>query len=189
MNLIFFGPPGVGKGTQAEILAKRLNIPHISTGAIFRAAVAAGSPIGLELKEYMDHGVLVPDELTTAAALDALGQPDCANGFILDGYPRNLSQAQALSTALDTKGKGIDRVISLTVPTEEIVARMMNRGRSDDTPEAIRTLFDVYDQQTAPVLDYYRDRDLVREVNGFGEINEVHERIVAALNAEVNQNP
>jgi adenylate kinase len=187
MNLIFFGPPGVGKGTQAEILAKRLNIPHISTGAIFRAAVAAGSPLGIELNSYMQQGILVPDELTTAAALDALDKPECAAGFILDGYPRNLSQAEALAAALAAKGKGIDRVVSLTVPTDEIVARMMNRGRADDTPEAIRTRFDVYDQETAPVLDYYRTRDLVKEVNGFGEINDVHERIVAALNAEVSQ--
>jgi adenylate kinase len=185
MNLIFFGAPGVGKGTQAAILAERLNIPHISTGAIFRKAAAAGTPVGLELKKYMEQGLLVPDELTTAAALEALNEPIAERGFILDGYPRNIAQAEALAAAMAKKGKSVDRVMYLTAPTEEIIERMLNRGRADDTREAITTRLEVFANETSPVLGFYRERDLVTEVNGFGEINEVHERIVAALNAEV----
>ncbi|HVZ41738.1 MAG TPA: adenylate kinase [Candidatus Kapabacteria bacterium] len=181
MNIVFFGAPGVGKGTQAEILARHLAIPHISTGAIFRAAVAAAKPLGLEAKRYMDDGLLVPDELTTAIALDALSEPDCAAGFILDGYPRNRAQAEALAAALSAGGREIDYVVYLTAPIDELVERMLKRGRRDDTEEVIRTRFDVYQQETAPVLDYYREAGMVTEVNGVGEIEQVQQRILDAL--------
>ena len=180
MNLIFIGAPGVGKGTQAARLAERLGVPHISTGAIFRAAVGQGKELGLKAKEYMDRGALVPDELTTAIVVDALSQPENANGFILDGYPRNISQAGALESALKESGRTIDCVLYLTAPQEEIVQRMLARGRADDTREVINHRLEVYRGETEPVLDFYRERGLVSEINGVGEINGVHERVYEA---------
>ncbi|HVK38922.1 MAG TPA: adenylate kinase [Candidatus Kapabacteria bacterium] len=184
MNVILFGAPGVGKGTQAAILSERLSIPHISTGAIFRESIAAGRELGLKAKEYMDAGRLVPDEITTAIALEKLAAPDCANGFILDGYPRNTAQASALSEALEARDCQIDRVIFLIAPLEELTARMLKRGRGDDSEDVIRTRFEVYERETAPVLSYYTDRGLVTEVNGLGDVDEVSDRIMAALTVE-----
>lgn len=183
MNIIFFGAPGVGKGTQAAMLAERLEIPHISTGAIFRAAIQSGQELGQKVKHYTDNGLLVPDELTTEIAVSALNEPTCANGFILDGFPRNLGQAEALSTALTAAGRTIDRVIYLTAPEEEIIQRMLNRGRVDDNEEVIKRRLEVYDQETSPVLGFYRANsgNVVKEVNGLGEVAEVQERIVLAL--------
>ena len=180
MNLIFIGAPGVGKGTQAEKLATRLGIPHISTGAIFRAALQQGKELGLKAKEYMDQGALVPDELTTAIVVEALNEPQNGEGFILDGYPRNLSQAEDLQRALESRGKDIDCVLYLTAPQEEIVQRMLARGRNDDTEEVINHRLNVYHQETEPVLKFYQDRQLVREVYGVGEIDEVHDRVFDA---------
>ncbi len=177
MNLIFIGAPGVGKGTQASRLAERLSVPHISTGAIFRAAIESGKELGVKAKEYMDRGALVPDELTTAMVLDALQQPENSNGFILDGYPRNISQAEALQAALKEAGREIDRVLYLTASHEEIVQRMLARGRTDDTREVINHRLEVYRSETEPVLDFYRGSGLVTEVNGMGDINDVHERV------------
>lgn len=185
MNVILFGAPGVGKGTQAAILSERLAIPHISTGAIFRESIQAGKPLGLKAKEYMDAGLLVPDEITTAIALEKLGEPACHEGFILDGYPRNTAQAAALASALEERDCQIDHVIYLIAPSEELSSRMLKRGRGDDTEEVIRTRFDVYERETAPVLEYYRERGLVAEVNGLGEIDEVSDRIMAALESDV----
>ncbi len=182
MNIILFGAPGVGKGTQAAILSERLGVPHISTGAIFREAVAAEKPIGLEVKRYMDEGLLVPDELTTAVAIDALNEERCASGFILDGYPRNESQAEALLKALESSNRSVDRVIYLTAPIDELVERMRKRGRADDTEDVIRTRFDVYNNETAPVLDYFRRTNQVIELNGVGEVEEVQQRILDAIN-------
>ncbi|MCE2503542.1 MAG: adenylate kinase [Chlorobi bacterium] len=181
MNLIFFGAPGVGKGTQAEKLAERLGIPHISTGTIFRAALEQKKELGLKAKEYMDRGALVPDDLTTAIVVDAFSQPKNSNGFILDGYPRNLSQAKALETALRELGKEIDNVIYLTAPKEEIVQRMLSRGRTDDTEDVINHRLDVYRSETEPVLIFYQNFELVTEVYGVGTIDEVHERVVDAV--------
>lgn len=183
MNIILFGAPGVGKGTQAAILAERLGIPHISTGAIFREAINSGSPIGNELKNYLDSGVLVPDEITTAVALEAVFASK--SGFILDGFPRNRSQAEALYAALKESDRSIDRVIYLTAPLDELTERMTKRGRNDDTPETIRTRFEVYENETAPVLNFLREIDSVVEVNGVGEIDEVQDRILAKVNEEV----
>ncbi len=186
MNIIFFGAPGVGKGTQAEILAERLGVPHISTGAIFRAAVSAGKPLGLKAREYMDQGLLVPDELTTAIALEALAEPECAAGCILDGYPRNRSQAEALQASFESRGTTVDRVVYLTAPDEELIERMLKRGRADDTREVIVKRFQVYLDETAPVLDFYRERGDFTELNGVGDVDEVHERIMAAIGAEAS---
>ncbi len=181
MNIVFFGAPGVGKGTQAALLAESLGIPHISTGAIFRSAVASGRPLGIQAKGFMDRGELVPDDLTTAIALEALAEPECNGGFILDGYPRNTSQATALDTALSERGKPVDHVVYLTAPQEELIQRMLGRGRADDTREVIENRLKVYEAETSPVLAYYRATDHVIEVNGVGEIEEVHARIRAAL--------
>lgn len=181
MNIIIFGAPGVGKGTQAELIAERAGIPHISTGAIFRAALANGTPLGLKAKGYMDQGVLVPDELTTEIALEALNQPGCQAGFLLDGYPRNLVQAQALDTALAAQGRTVDTVVYLTAPLPELVDRMLKRGRPDDTEDTIRTRFEVYQQETSPVLDHYRGKANVVELNGVGGIEDVYGLIAAAI--------
>lgn len=182
MNIVLFGAPGVGKGTQAEILAERLGVRHISTGAIFREAIAAEKPMGLEAKRYMDEGRLVPDEVTTAIAIEAID--GVGNGFILDGFPRNRNQAESLHEALLTRGRSIDRVVYLTAPLDELVQRMMKRGRADDTEEVIRTRFEIYERETAPVLDFFREIDHVVEINGVGEIEEVQQRILAVLNKE-----
>lgn len=180
MNFIFIGAPGVGKGTQAIRLADRLEVPHISTGAIFRAAIEQGKELGRQAKDYMDRGALVPDELTTAMVLDALAQPENAHGFILDGYPRNISQAEALENALKDAGREIHRVLYLTAPQEEIIERMLARGRADDTREVISHRLEVYRSETEPVLEFYRTRGLVTEVNGVGDIDDVHERVYGA---------
>lgn len=185
MNIILFGAPGVGKGTQAAILAERLGIPHISTGAIFREAISSGSPIGKELKNYLDNGILVPDEITTAVALEAVAAS--RQGFILDGFPRNRSQAEALYAALKEANRAIDHIIYLTAPLDELTERMVKRGRTDDTPETIRTRFEVYENDTAPVLNFLREIDNVVEINGVGEIDEVQERILAKVNQEVGE--
>lgn len=185
MNVILFGAPGVGKGTQAEILAERLSIPHISTGAIFRESIAAGRELGLKAKEFMDSGRLVPDEITTAIALEKLADPDCAAGFILDGYPRNVTQATDLAAALEERERQIDHVIYLIAPLQELTNRMLKRGRGDDSVDVIRTRFEVYERETAPVLSFYAERGLVTEVNGLGNIEEVSDRILSALESNV----
>jgi adenylate kinase len=187
MNLILFGAPGVGKGTQAELLAARLGIPHISTGAIFRQSMSSGSDMGKEVKDYLDKGRLVPDELTTRIAVDAISQEDAEAGFILDGFPRNTMQAESLVAALRDKDRVIDRVIYLTAPDHEIIARMLSRGRPDDNDGVIKTRLEVYNRETAPVLDYFRARGLVSEVNGVGGVNEVQERIMAAIGRHADE--
>lgn len=181
MNIILFGAPGVGKGTQAEILGRRLGIPHISTGEIFREAIATGRELGLRAKAYMDAGNLVPDEITTAMALEKLEGKTCENGFILDGYPRNPNQAQALSQALKAAGREIDHVVYLVAPVDELVERMLKRGRLDDSANVISNRLQVYERETAPVLDYFRKLGLVTEIYGVGEIDEVNERIMDVL--------
>lgn len=184
MNIILFGCPGVGKGTQAELLAARLGFPHISTGAIFREAIKSGSELGAKVKEYTEGGMLVPDELTTAVALDALDKPDAAAGFILDGFPRNTNQAQALVDALATEGRVIDRVIYLIAPDDELIERMLKRGRLDDNEDVIRKRLNIYQNETAPVLEFFREHNLVTEIGGVGDVTEVQERIIAALPVE-----
>jgi len=181
MNIVFFGAPGVGKGTQAALLAESLGIPHISTGAIFRSAMESGRPLGEKVKSYYDQGMLVPDELTTAIALEALAEPACEKGFILDGYPRNTAQAKSLDEAMNGRERPINHVIYLTAPEEELIQRMLGRGRADDSREVIENRLKVYEAETAPVLEYYRATDHVLEVNGVGDIDEVHRRILSAI--------
>ena len=185
MRLVLLGAPGSGKGTQATRLKRHLQVPHISTGDLLRAEVAAGSKLGLEARQVMDRGHLVSDEIL----LDMLGgrfaRPDTANGFILDGYPRNLAQADALDKLLARIGQPMDFAVQMDVPIDLLVERIAGRaqaeGRADDSPESVRTRLDVYASQTAPVIDFYRQHGQLTVVDGVGSMDDVFSRIVAAL--------
>ena len=187
MRIILLGPPGSGKGTQAALLRDRLGIAHISTGSLLREAVEHQTDLGIKAKSYMDAGDLVPDDLMLGLIEERLGQPDVANGFILDGYPRNLSQAEALDQVLERIGQPIDLAVSITVNEAEIVERLSKRaieeGRSDDTEEVIRNRLRVYAEQTAPVAGHYAARGQLREVDGMGSVEEVNQRLLDALKA------
>ncbi|GAA2241159.1 adenylate kinase [Herbiconiux moechotypicola] len=187
LRLLLVGPPGAGKGTQATRLSASYGIPAVSTGDIFRENVKNGTELGVKAKGYMDAGQYVPDELTNDLVRDRLSQPDVADGFLLDGYPRTLQQVEELDGMLGVDGLSLDAVVVLTADTDEVVRRLLGRaaeqGRSDDTEEVIRKRLDVYAEQTAPLIQVYASRDLVVEVDGLGEIDEVTGRIVAALAA------
>ncbi len=187
IRLLLIGPPGAGKGTQAALLAKRFGIPAISTGDIFRENVAGKTELGVEAKGYMDRGEYVPDDLTNALVRDRLSKPDCQDGFLLDGYPRTIDQVHELDDILRENGTKLDIVVQLTADTEEIVSRLANRaleqGRTDDTPEVIRTRQAVYEEQTAPLIDVYASRSLVAKVDGLGEVKTVTARIAEVLGA------
>ena len=179
------GPPGAGKGTQAVVVASSLGVPHISTGDIFRANVSAGTPLGEEAQRYMDAGEYVPDSITNAMVRDRISHDDCNPGFLLDGYPRTLEQVNELDMMLQSDGRRLDRVVELTVDTEEVVGRLLKRaqeqGRADDTADVIRRRLEVYFDQTAPLVAVYRERGILLEVDGMGDVTEVTERIVSAL--------
>jgi adenylate kinase len=179
------GPPGAGKGTQAVRLADRFGIPAISTGDIFRANVAAGSELGKAAQGYMAAGEYVPDEITDAMVAVRLGDPDCRRGFLLDGYPRTLQQVKQLDTMLLDLDVSLDGVLLLTVDTDDLVRRLLDRaqqqGRTDDTEPVIRRRQEVYLEQTRPVVDEYDARGLVHEVNGTGHVDHVTDRIHTAL--------
>ena len=179
------GPPGAGKGTQAVVVASSLGIPHISTGDIFRANVSAGTPLGEEAQRYMDAGEYVPDSITNAMVRDRISHDDCNPGFLLDGYPRTLEQVNELDMMLQADGRRLDRVVELTVDTEEVVGRLLRRaqeqGRADDTADVIRRRLEVYFDQTAPLVAVYRERGILLEVGGMGDVVEVTERILGAL--------
>ena len=187
MRIVFLGPPGAGKGTQAAIVAAALRIPHVSTGDIFRANVSSGTPLGLEAKRYMDAGNLVPDSVTNAMVADRLLEPDAAAGFLLDGYPRTADQAEHLATVLAQAGRALDVVLELDAADDVVVPRLLARaeveGRVDDTEDVIRHRMTVYRSQTAPLVDYYRQRSLLRTVDGIGTVDEVTARIMAAIRA------
>jgi len=185
MRMLFMGPPGAGKGTQAAVVADRFGIPAISTGDIFRKNLSEGTPLGLEAKSYMDAGQYVPDSVTNNMVRDRVAQPDAEPGFLLDGYPRTLGQVEELDAILAESGHSLDAVVVLTVDEEELVQRLLNRaktsGRSDDTEEVIRERQRVYAEETAPLIDVYRERGLLVEIDGLGEVDEVSSRILAAL--------
>jgi adenylate kinase len=187
MRLLIMGPPGAGKGTQAKRIAEHYSIPAISTGDIFRAMKSADTQLARQVRAIMESGGYVSDEITNEIVQDRLAQPDCLKGFLLDGYPRTLQQVQTLDDYLAETGRPLDAVISLLADTDEVVARLLKRaaidGRSDDNEETIRVRLQVYAEQTEPLLDVYRSRGVLVEVDGLGEVDEVSERVFAALDA------
>jgi adenylate kinase len=185
MRLVLLGPPGAGKGTQAQALSARLGIPAISTGDIFRANVSEGTPLGKEAQRYMDAGEYVPDSVTNAMVRDRIAQPDCAPGFLLDGYPRTTAQVDELDAMLAERGERLDAVIEIVADIDEVVRRLLVRGaaqgRSDDTEDVIRRRLAIFDEQTAPLAKVYADAGLLRRVDGLGPVDEVTARLLAAL--------
>ncbi|MGF9700990.1 MULTISPECIES: adenylate kinase [Paenibacillus] len=212
MNILFMGPPGAGKGTQADVIVKEFGIPHISTGDAFRLAIKQGTPIGLKAKEYMDQGLLVPDDVTIGIVEERLQQPDCREGFLLDGFPRTLSQAEALDGILDRLNSGLDHVINLKVDRDKLLARLTGRRickncgatyhvvfnppkqegicdrcggelyqRSDDNEESVGTRLDEYINKTAPLLTFYENKGLLRQMDGEQDIDQVSQEIVSLL--------
>ena len=213
MRLVLVGPPGAGKGTQAEIIADELGVPKISTGDIFRANVSGGTELGLEAKRYMDAGDLVPDEVTNKMVADRLAQDDARGGFLLDGYPRNTEQAGVLDRLLDERGETLDLALELTVDEEEVVRRLSGRRvskstgkvyhldfdpppdpdsddlyqRSDDQPETIKNRLKVYAEQTAPIIDYYAARGRLVKIDAIGEVGDVTGRAMTAIRDQVTE--
>jgi adenylate kinase len=177
------GPPGAGKGTQAAVISGKLGIPHISTGDIFRANVGQGTPLGQQAQQFMDAGELVPDEVTNAMVADRLAQPDAAPGFLLDGYPRNVGQADVLAELLGSSDAHLDAVVEIVVDTEHVLERLRARGqgRVDDAEDVIRHRLDVYASETAPLVEYYRALGLLRTVDGVGSVEDVSARILDVL--------
>ncbi|MER7560097.1 adenylate kinase [Nocardioides sp. NPDC126508] len=185
MRLIIMGPPGAGKGTQAKFIAEHFGIPAISTGDIFRANVSQGTPLGVEAASYMDKGEYVPDSVTNLMVRNRIDEPDAAKGFLLDGYPRTLAQVEELDGMIKFTGHALDAVVVLTVDKDEIVQRLLQRaqleGRADDTAEVIRRRQEVYLEETAPLIEVYKGRGLVHEIDGLGEVAEVTKRIFDEL--------
>ena len=185
MRLIIMGPPGAGKGTQAKYIADHFGIPAISTGDIFRANVSEGTPLGLEAKRYMDAGDYVPDEVTNLMVRNRIDEKDAEPGFLLDGYPRTLAQVEELDGMIKFTGHSLDAVVVLTVDPDEIVGRLLQRaqveGRADDTEDVIRKRQEIYAEQTEPLIEVYRARGILIEVDGMGEVAEVTQRIFEAL--------
>jgi adenylate kinase len=185
IRLVFLGPPGAGKGTQAQRIAQEYGIPHISTGDILRNAVKEGTELGKLAKSYMDKGELVPDEVIIGIIRERLSQPDVKEkGFILDGFPRTLPQAEALDELLKELSMPLDRVVYLNVDDEEIVKRLLARGRADDTEEVIRNRLKVYREQTAPLIDYYSEKCILVEIYGVGDIDEITRKIKESVGLE-----
>jgi adenylate kinase len=185
MRLIMMGPPGAGKGTQAKYIADHFGIPAISTGDIFRANVSKGTPLGIEAAKYMDAGDYVPDEVTNLMVRDRIDEEDAEPGFLLDGYPRTLAQVEELDGMIKHTGHALDAVVVLTVDPDEIVQRLLQRaaveGRADDTEDVIRRRQELYIEQTEPLIEVYRGRGILIEVDGMGEVEDVTRRIFEAL--------
>ncbi|WP_342001839.1 adenylate kinase [Microbacterium sp. LWH7-1.2] len=186
-RLLIVGPQGSGKGTQGIRIAEAFGVPAISTGDVFRAAVADESELGSQVKAIIEAGDLVPDELTSAVVRERLSQPDAEGGFLLDGYPRNVAQVMHLDEFLEGRDEELDAVILLDVPREESISRIAGRaaeqGRTDDTEEVIANRLAIYERETAPILGVYEARDLVVSIDGVGTLDEITERIVSALEA------
>lgn len=185
--LVFLGPPGVGKGTQAAKLAEDLKLPHISTGAIFRDHLKRETELGKKAKSYMDSGNLVPDELTVSLVMDRLDQPDCAEGYILDGFPRNVKQAEALHAALGERGEDVTAALNFDAPRQTLIDRIAGRaekeGRKDDTPETVKNRLEVYDAETGPLTPWYAGKGVLHDFDATGGIDEIYARVRTAIEA------
>ena len=185
MRIVFLGPPGSGKGTQAKLLAERIRIPAISTGEILRAAVKDGSPVGLRARAIMEAGELVPDDVMIGLIRDRLAEPDARQGFLLDGFPRTVDQAVALDGLLAGNGMGLSSVINLSVPESVLIGRLEGRSgsesRADDRHETVLERLRVYRQKTEPLVEFYRNKGLLTDVDGVGEVAEVADRVVQAV--------
>lgn len=189
MRLVFVGPPGAGKGTQAAKIVDYLNVPHLSTGDMLRDAREAGTEVGLAAKEYIAKGELVPDEIVLQIVRERLEQPDCKGGCLFDGFPRNIEQAKALDELLAEAGTPLELVLELVVDEELLIERLLGRGRADDNPDVIRQRIVVYREQTAPLSDYYRARGILKQVDGNGTIDEVAALARAALDDDRRKQP
>jgi adenylate kinase len=185
MNVILLGPPGCGKGTQGALLAKTLSIPKIATGDLLRSAVREGTPLGSKAKQFMDQGLLVPDEVILGLIEEVLERDAARNGVIMDGFPRTVAQAEAVDRLLHERSARVDHVLSFTVSDEQLIARMMGRaqqeGRSDDTPEAIKKRLQVFRDETAPVVAHYERQGIVTEIPGEGTVEQVAQRVQGAV--------
>ncbi len=181
MRIVFLGPPGAGKGTQSARLTEHLGIVHLSTGDMLRDAKAAGTPVGKMAGEFMDSGRLVPDPVIVQVVGDRLSRPDCAAGCLFDGFPRTLGQAQALDEFLAASQTPLDLTLHLNVPEDDLVRRLTSRGRDDDNPQTVRRRFKEYKALTEPLLEYYKQRRLLRSVDGSGTPDEVFQRILASI--------
>lgn len=185
MKAILVGPPGCGKGTQAAFLTQKYSIAHISTGDILRSAVKEGTPLGIKAKSFMDKGELVPDDVIIGIIEERLKEADCQNGFLLDGFPRTIPQAEALDNMLGKLNANIDHVIHVTVGDDELMNRLLGRaekeGRADDNEQTIRNRINVYNDQTSPLIDFYSSKGVLRSIDGLGTIEEITQRITKAI--------
>jgi len=181
MRIILYGAPGAGKGTQAELLAKKYAIPHISTGDMLRSAIQEGTELGKKAKQFVESGGLVPDEVVIGIVREVLASPKCANGFILDGFPRTTAQAEGLQKIFNELAITNIHVISIEVNEEELVKRLLGRGRADDNEETIRNRLKVYAESTAPVKNFYLKHGNVHDIKGVGTVDEVQQNVLAAL--------
>lgn len=187
MQLIFLGPPGAGKGTQAKIFLERAGIVQISTGDILREAVGKGTELGKQAKSFMDKGELVPDSVVIGIIEQRIQEPDCKKGFVLDGFPRTIEQAKALDGILAKLGIKMDHVVNFEVPDEELVKRLLGRaaqeGRSDDNPESIKNRLQVFKDKTQPLISYYEEKKILRHIVGTGSTTEIADKVKAVVGA------
>lgn len=181
MVIVLFGAPGVGKGTQAEILAEKLGIAHMSTGAAFRSAIQAQTPVGVLAQSFVSQGKLVPDDVVAKIVEEFLAKPEFTKGYILDGFPRTRAQAEDLDRMLTASGRAIDHVVNIEVDDQTIITRLLQRGRQDDQEDVIRHRLEIYNNETAPLLDFYGKKGTLTSIHGVGSVDDVNNRILAVI--------